>query len=184
MSVLILASEAIAEASAGPWWSKTYPEFLGLNPSHVVFMMVPFWVSLISTWFLAIKPVMKVIEEREHRTEGARAEAAELEIKFNERLSAYETRLNETKQKAAEERQRIRKEAIAAEEKILSAARTDAAKELEKVRSAVEAERTRVRAELGTQAEALARELATKALGRDLGAAGTSPRAPQPGVRS
>lgn len=187
MSLLFILAEAVpAAAEGGSWFTKTYPEFLGLNPSHIVFMMVPFWVSVMSLWFLAIKPILHVIEERETRTEGARAEAADLEVKFNERLAQYEARLNEAKAKAAEDRQKIRKDASIEEEKILGAARDASAAEVEKVRKEVEAERVRVRAELLKTAEVLARELAEKALGRDLtGATGTKSGAPaQTGVRS
>lgn len=188
MTALILAAEeavaAAGSAGAAPWWNQTYPQYLGLNPLHVVLMMFPFWVSLIASWKLAIQPIMKTLEEREHRTEGARAEAADLEIKLNERLKAWETRLDETKQKAGEERQRIRKDASAAEAKVLAAAHEESATEIEKVRVAVEAERTRARADLGKQAEALARELAEKALGREIGSGSTPARSSQQGVRS
>lgn len=160
------------------WFCQTYEQFQGLNPSHLVLMMVPFWVSLyfVNRW--AVQPLRHVIEEREHKTEGARAEAAELETKFKERLSAWETRLGETRALAKEERQKIRKIQAAEEEKILGVARDEAAKVVDEVRVSIEQERVRVRSELKKQAETLANELAEKALGRpiktDAGPRGTA----------
>ncbi len=181
MSLIFIAAEAIATGGSDSWFFKTYPEFLNLNPSHVIFMMVPFWVTVVSTWFLAIKPILHVLEERESRTQGARTEAAELEVRFNEKLKAYEDRLNATKQKALDERMAIRKIAIEEEGKILGAAHDASSAEVEKVRKEVDAERTRVRSELGATAELLARELAEKALGREITGSAGAARA---GVRS
>jgi F-type H+-transporting ATPase subunit b len=150
------------------WFCTSHPALQDLNPSHLVFMMVPFWVTVVVVSKLAIKPLLRVIEEREHRTQGARAEAADYEAKFNEKLAAYEARLAETRQKAADERGRIRATTAVEVDKILGAARADATTAVEQVRSAIDVERTKAREELKTQAESLARELATKALGRDV----------------
>lgn len=185
---MLALAAAAAAGEAGiwcdSWFCQTWPEYQGVNFSHIVFMAVPFFVSLVVLYTLAIKPLMKVIEEREHRTEGARAEAAELEAKFNERLVAYEARLAETRQKAADERSAVRKQASVEEERVLSSARNDASKVVEDVRVAVESERVRVRADLRRQAETLAQELAEKALGREFGTAKTAARAGRPGATS
>ncbi len=151
------------------WFCQTHADLQNLNPSHLVIMMLPFWVSLyfVNRW--AVQPLRRVIEEREEKTEGARAEAAELEGKFKDRLAAWEARLAETRSIAKDERQRIRKEQGAEEEKILGAAREDASKVVDDVRAAIDTERTRVRSELKKQAETLAKELAEKALGREIG---------------
>lgn len=160
------------------WFCTTHPELQGLNPSHLVFMMIPFWITVIVVSKLAIKPLLHVIEEREHRTQGARAEAADFEAKFNEKLAAYEARLAETRQKAADERGRIRATTAIEVDKILTAARTDAAAAVDQVRSAINVERTKAREELKTQAEALGRELAAKALGREVVGTSGGTRAP------
>lgn len=169
----LFAAAAPITSSSDHWFFKSYPEYLGANPSHIAFMMIPFFVTVVVVYHLAIKPLMHVLEEREHRTLGAREEAAELEGKFNERLKAWEARLAETRAKSAEERARIRKEAIAEEEKVLNAARNDAQTAVNEVRAQVETERVRVRADLRKQAEALAHELAEKALGREIAGGGT-----------
>ena len=179
--MLALLSSAAVSSSSDHWFFKTYPEYLGANPSHIAFMMIPFFVTVVVVYHLAIKPLMHVLEEREHRTLGARAEAAELEGKFMERLKAWETRVSETRAKAAEERARTRKEAGAEEEKVLNAARHDAQAAVNEVRTQVETERVRVRADLRKQAEQLAHELAEKALGREI-AGGAGRQGPRPGV--
>ena len=158
------------------WFFKTYEQYQGVNPSHIAYMMVWFWVSLIAFWLIAGKRLVQVIEERESRTEGARAEAAEFESKFNDRLKAYEERVAAARGQATEERNRIRRDATAEESNVLSAARDEATKVVEQVRAQIEQERTRVRGELKAQAEKLAVEMAEKALGRDLGGAGDASR--------
>lgn len=172
---VLLASAAAADAWALPgcggstsWFCTTHPELQGLNPSHLLFMAIPFWVTVIVVSKLAIRPLLKVIEEREKRTEGARAEAADLEARFKERLQAYESRLAETRQKASDERAAIRAAAAAAVDKVLSAARDDAGKAVDQVRATIESERARAREDLKKQAESLAAELAAKALGREI----------------
>lgn len=154
------------------WFCKTYDDLQGLNPSHLVFMMIPFWITVIVVSRLAVKPLLHVFEEREKRTSGARAEAAEFETKFNDRLKTYEARIAESRQKASDERAKIRASAAQEVDKVLTAAREDAAKAVDQVRSAIDAERTKARSELTKQAETLAAELAGKALGRDVGTAG------------
>lgn len=153
------------------WFCKTYDDLQGLNPSHLVFMLIPFWITVIVVSRLAVKPLLHVFEEREKRTLGARAEAAEFETKFNERLKTYEARIAESRQRASDERAKIRAAAAVEVDKILTAAREDAGKAVDQVRTSIEAERVKARAELTKQAETLASELAAKALGREIGAA-------------
>ena len=151
------------------WFCRTHDNLQGLNPSHLVFMMIPFWITVFVVSRFAVKPILHVIEEREKRTIGARAEAEDFEKKFNERMTAYETRLADARQKASDERSRTRALAAVQVEKILSAARADASKTVDDVRGSVATERTKAREELKKQAETLANDLAGKALGRDLG---------------
>ena len=184
--VLAAAASEMAPLCEG-WFCQTYPQFQGLNPSHLVIMMIPFWISLFLVNKWAVQPLRRVLEEREARTEGARAEAADFESKFKDRLAAWESRLAETRAIAKEERQRIRKDQAAEEERILGTARDEAAKIVDEVRAAIDAERVRVRGELKKQAEALARELATAALGREIkgdGGARSSAAPPRAGATS
>ncbi len=153
-----------------------YAQFQNINPFHIVLMMIPFWWTVVFTWQLAIKPLVKVIEERENRTLGARAEAADFETRFNERHKAYEERLASTRKQAAEERARARRETEALAEKALGRAREEAGRTLETVRGEIGAERARVSSELKRHAAELAHELAEKALGREIPSAGGSKR--------
>lgn len=182
LSPIVLAAATAAEWDL-PWcvgvdnfFCTTHTDLQGLNPSHLVVMVIPFWITVFVVWTKAIKPLLHVIEEREARTEGARAEAADFEAKFNERLKAYESRVAEARQKASDERGRIRAGAAAEVDKILGAAREDAAKAIEQVRAGITVERTKAADELKKQAESLAAELAGKALGRDVGGAAAASR--------
>ena len=188
LSSIVLAAASAARwdlpwcAGSEHWFCRTHTELQGLNPSHLVMMVIPFWITVFVVWNKAIKPLLHVIEEREARTEGARAEAADFEAKFNERLKAYEARVAEARQKASDERGRIRAGATAEVDKILTAAREDATKAIEQVRAGITVERTKAADDLKKQAESLAAELAGKALGRDL--AGTSAASRPAGART
>lgn len=181
LSSIVLAAANTAEwdlpwcAGSEHWFCQTHAGLQNLNPSHLVVMMIPFWITVFVVWNKAVKPLLHVIEEREARTVGARAEAADFEVKFNERLTAYEARLAEARQKAGEERARIRAIAAAEVDKVLTAAREDASKAIEQVRAGIGVERTKAADDLKKQAESLASELAEKALGRDVsGGAGAA----------
>lgn len=179
MHFLLASAEAAGQwalpwcEGSSHWFCRTHDDLQGLNPSHLVFMMVPFWITVVVVSKFAVKPLLQIIEQREARTVGARAEAADFETRFNERMAAYDLRLADARQKASDERARTRGLAAAQVEKILSAARADASSTVDNVRRAVATERTKAREDLKKQAEALATDLAGKALGRELGGAGS-----------
>src|SRR5690606_19083742 len=80
---------------------------------------------------LLFDPVLRVFEERELRTDGAREEARNMQRKAGELLVQYEAELRRVGEVAAKERDRIRAETAKLEAQILSEAREATARTIE-----------------------------------------------------
>ena len=80
----------------------------------------------------------------------------------------YETELERVNRVAAEERDRARTETAQLEAEILGAARTATTKIIEEGRSQIEEEIHAIRFDLGKESERLARDIATRVLGREV----------------
>jgi F-type H+-transporting ATPase subunit b len=117
---------------------------------------------------LLFDPVLRVFEEREKRNEGARAEARAMQEKAGALLRKYEKELEKVSQVATEERERLRSETARLEAEILSEARVVALRLVEEGRGKIRTEVSKIRFDLGRQAEQLAREIAERVLGREV----------------
>ena len=123
--------------------------------------------------FLLLKPVLldpflKVVEARERRTIGARAEAREMDEKAGEISKRYGCELEKVRKVANEERERFRSEAQKLEAQILGEARAAAAKVTEDGKEAIRKEADAVRLELEKLSSQLAQQAASKVLGREV----------------
>jgi F-type H+-transporting ATPase subunit b len=117
---------------------------------------------------LLFDPVLRIFEERERRTEGARAEAREMQERAGSLLERYEAELQRVSATAAEERDRVRTETAQLEAEILAEARASTARIVDEGRRQIEEQVQKIRFELGRESERLGRQIATQALGRDL----------------
>jgi F-type H+-transporting ATPase subunit b len=134
-----------------------------------VLMMVVFAGLVVALKPLLFDPVLRVFEEREKRTEGAKADARQMQEKAGQLLRRYERELERVNQVAAAERERLRSETAKLEAKILDEARAAAAKIGDEGRKKIEGEVNAIRFELGRQSEQIAREIAARVLGRGVG---------------
>ena len=116
---------------------------------------------------LLFDPMIRVFEERELRTDGARAEARELEERAGELLERYQREYERVTRAASEERERIRTETSKLEAQILSEARDRATRMVDDGRLAIAAEVTALKLELEQQSTRLAKDLARAVLGRE-----------------
>jgi len=117
---------------------------------------------------LLFDPVLKVFEEREKRTEGARAEARAMQEKAGALLRQYEKQLEKVNQVATQEREHLRTETAKLEGEILGEAREVAQKVVEDGRGKIRGEVSKIRFDLGRQSEQLARDIAERVLGREV----------------
>jgi F-type H+-transporting ATPase subunit b len=117
---------------------------------------------------LLFDPVLKVFEERERRTDGAREEARQMQRQAGELLVKYESELRRIGEVAAQERDRIRAETSKLEAQILTEAREATSRIIDHGRGQIAEQVERIRFDLGKRSELLARDIASQALGRSV----------------
>jgi len=133
-----------------------------------VLQMIIFSIIVVVLKPLLFDPLMKVFEERELQTDGAKVLARKMDERAGEMLQRYEAELEKVRAAAAEERERLRAEATQLEQRILAEARQETATILERGRARIAAEAKATRAELQARAVELSREIARNVLGREV----------------
>lgn len=113
-------------------------------------------------------PMLKLFEERERRIDGAKLQARKTDEQSAQALTKYETEMGKARTSANVDRDRIRAEGLKKEQEILASVRAATSKTIDDGKRAVQAEGERARAALKDQGPALARELATRVLGREV----------------
>jgi F-type H+-transporting ATPase subunit b len=113
-------------------------------------------------------PMLKLFEERERRIDGAKLQARKTDEASADALRKYETEMTTARNSANADRDRIRAEGLKRENEILASVRAATAKAIDDGKRAVQAEGERARAALKAEGPAMARELATRVLGREV----------------
>lgn len=113
-------------------------------------------------------PLLRVFEEREKRSVGARKEAAELDAEAAELEKRYKAEDVKMRQEAEVERDRLRAETTRLEAKIMAEARTETTKIIEEGKAKIAAEVTQLRKDLEAQKPDLARQIAARILDREV----------------
>ncbi len=117
---------------------------------------------------LLFDPLLAVLEEREKRVEGARAEARKMDDEAAELLLKYDGEIQKVHRVAAEERDKVRAAAQKVEAAEMSEARAEAQAIVDKGRAHLSAERQRLMGELATSEVELSRQIAGRVLGREV----------------
>jgi len=115
---------------------------------------------------LLFQPVLRVFALREERTEGAKAQARELDEQAGEIYQRYQRELEHVNRVAAEERDRVRAETSKLEAEILREARAAVGKIVDDGRKQIAAELTRIRFDLGRESERLSHDIVERVVGR------------------
>lgn len=129
-------------------------------------------VAFLVFWFLLtkllFKPFIDLLEQREHKTEGTKSEAAALKEE-GERLSKeYEQAIARVVEGGRAAKEKIVEEGRQAREMLLSQVRDEAARKVGAARAEIRKELEKGRALAGREAEAIARQMAEKILGRGI----------------
>lgn len=130
--------------------------------------MLVFAVLIVALKPLLFDPVLRIFEERERRTDGARDEAREMQKRAGELLERYEAELSRVGRAAAEEREKMRSETTRLENEIINEARSATAKILADGRRDIAQQVEKIRFDLGRESERLAHQVAARALGREV----------------
>ncbi|MEQ9619462.1 MAG: ATP synthase F0 subunit B [Deltaproteobacteria bacterium] len=158
---ILIILTAVDAAAAGE-------DLLSVNKT-VFIQIVIFLAAIFVLNALVFKPFIKLIDRREKLTRGAIEEARELEEKVKEIIEEYDAKLSEARARAQEERTKILREAETAAEGIISEARQEASGVIEEAKSKLEADTGRIKEKLKGDVELLARDIASKILGKEAG---------------
>ena len=117
---------------------------------------------------LLFDPTLKLFEEREKLIDGAKSQARHIDEKSVTALASYEAGMAKARAAANVEREKVRADALKREQEILAKAREATARILDDGKRVALAEADRTRDALGSEAPALARDLAARVLGREM----------------
>jgi F-type H+-transporting ATPase subunit b len=117
---------------------------------------------------LIFKPLLQVLDEREARTAGTRARAARLEEEAREVLERYEREVAKTREEAERQRRGALEQVRGESQTLTGAARKEAEQSLDRARRELATVVAEARSGLRGGAQELAREAATRVLGRSL----------------
>jgi F-type H+-transporting ATPase subunit b len=133
-----------------------------------VVQMVAFTALVLILKPLLFEPLLQLFEERERRTEGAKLLARKMDERAGELLTRYEQELERVRRVAGEERDLLREQGQKLEARIVAEARAAAAQLLVEGKAKLEAEKRSLQAELMGRSNQIAREIASRVLGREL----------------
>jgi len=140
-----------------------------LDIDGTVFVMLGiFLVLLLILWVFLWKPYLRVRDERVTRIEGARAKATQLDADSAARLARIETALAEARRGGNAETNKLRLEAQAREQQIVTEAQDAARKMMVEARAELETALATEKANLQKHTDLLGRQIAEKTLGRRL----------------
>lgn len=134
----------------------------------LVLQMVLFMLLILLLKPLLFDPVLRVFEQREQRTEGARAEARRMEERAGQLMRSYERELDRLRQIASEERERMRSETARLEAVIMREAREMADRIVTQGRRQIRDQVRTMEADLAGRTDEMGRRIATSVLGREV----------------
>lgn len=130
-------------------------------------------VSFLLLWFLLarllFRPFLGLLEERERRTEGVKAETASLTAEGERLRAEYENGIARATDEGNAAKEVILRDARQAREGLLARAKEEATRLMETAREEIQRELQRGRELAAREAEAIARQMAEKILGRKIG---------------
>ena len=114
------------------------------------------------------QPYLALRERRKAGIEGARAEATKMSATADAKLADYEKQLGAARDRANEAGRKVRTDAAAHEKDVTDKARAAAQKAIDEATAKMRGETDAARAQLMPQADALAKQIAKRLLGREV----------------
>lgn len=140
------------------------------DPLLVVLQALPFLVLLAGLHVILYKPMLAYLAERKEATAGAKKAAQELQERAALKLQQWEQAFARAQAEVADFRAQKRADAQAVYQKRIADVRAEADKRIAAALAEVQAEAAKARADVPAIAQDLAREMASKTLGRQVGA--------------
>lgn len=117
---------------------------------------------------LLFQPYLRLRERRIAGIDGARAEAERMSAAADGKLADYEAKLSKARASAGEEQRKVRAEAAAHEREVTDRGRATAQQAMDEATARVKAETASARKDLAPQADAIARRMVKRILGREV----------------
>lgn len=128
-------------------------------------------IFLFVLWFLGrvlFRPILKILQEREEKTEGFLNQADEAGKRAEKTLEQYNEKFRQAKKEALDLKRKLVLEGTEQKEAIFNQAKKEARGFLEEMRGNIAKEAEATRKTLRQQVESLGQIMAEKALGRSL----------------
>ncbi len=119
--------------------------------------------------FLLFKPLQRVLEERQQRSDEARAGLAEAQAVQAQRLDEIEQRLKEARREAYTIREKAQHAGHERRDELMQEAQQQAHAMVEKTRAEISADIDTAKKDLEAEADRLAKMIAERVLGRPVG---------------
>lgn len=165
----MVASDILHSASSEWMASALEASGGGVNVDFdraVVLQFLAFILLFLLIKPLLIDPFLKVMEEREKRTDGAKTDARKMDERAGEIFQRYEAELKKVREVAAQEREKLRVEGQKLEGRVLEDARQQSSKITGEGKELIAAEADKIRKELAGSTSAIATEIVGRVLGR------------------
>ncbi|HEX5661003.1 MAG TPA: ATP synthase F0 subunit B [Polyangiales bacterium] len=127
-----------------------------------------FSIAFVILYALVFKPMVRLLDARDVAIEGSKQEAKHLETEVQQKQAQFEAELRRVQTAAGEERERLRGEGQERERALLDRVRVETQQLVAEGKSRLETEARIARAELSAQRNELAREIASRVLGREV----------------
>ncbi|MDB4973569.1 MAG: synthase sector subunit b [Myxococcaceae bacterium] len=127
-----------------------------------------FFVAFVILYALVFKPMVALLDARDHAIDGAKDEAKHLEAEVSAKQATFEAELNRVRGSANDERERLRAEGQELERHLIDRVRTETTELVNEAKARLDGEARTARAELVAQRPELAREIASRVLGREV----------------
>jgi F-type H+-transporting ATPase subunit b len=127
-----------------------------------------FLIAFLILRALVFKPVMALFDARDQAMEGGKREAEQMEREAVQMRERFESELRAVRQKATEDRDRLRTQALQLARELTERARRENAATLSSAKAQLEVEAKDARQKALADAPALARQIAEKLLGRSV----------------
>jgi F-type H+-transporting ATPase subunit b len=134
----------------------------------VFVQLAMFFIAFIVLRAVVFKPMIALLDAREEAIGGAKDQAKRLDIEVKEKQAAFEGELRRVRGVSGEERDRLRAEGQDLERKLLEKVRVETHKLVGDAKTRLDAEAQLARQHLTAQRPELAREIASKVLGREV----------------
>jgi F-type H+-transporting ATPase subunit b len=142
---------------------------LKIPPDYTFLLQIALFAVL---WFglkrLLFDPMVALLEERERRTSGARAEATRITAAVQDSGAEYDRRMQEVRRTLQAEADAARSTIVAEEQKILAEARNQASAQFEQMHNDLTRLADSARPALATEAQDLAAQMLERIAGRSL----------------